>query len=455
MSAHIYFKKWFSKPQLVKTYEEHIKDSSAIGIDKINKDIFLRDHLKNIDIINKKVSNDCYNFTPYKKKLISKGENKFPRIISIPTIRDRLTLRSLCNLLSDTYRNDLSIEIAQAKIDYVNKAIKEKRYTAYIKIDVQNFYPSINHEVLIKKLQRKIRKKEIINLIKKAITNSNVMKSKKEIQHPNHIGVPQGLSISNILAEIYISDIDKKYQKRDDLFYTRYVDDILVFCSEDDVESIFEDLKVNINKECLEIHELNKDGSKCQSGDINDEIHFLGYKYKDRKSSIIERNREKFEDSIASIFTAYKYRFDKAKNESERINTANVLEWRLNLKITGCIFKNQKRGWMFYFSQIEDIYSLYKIDLAIKKMARLFCNRELKIKSLVKTYHETKRLKSSSHKYIVNFDKLSISEKRDILERYLGHKSLLFASDENIEHFFNMRISHIIKELEQDIGDVS
>ncbi|QQZ30970.1 hypothetical protein HMY34_12950 [Thiothrix subterranea] len=405
--------------------------------------------------MNKKVSNDGYNFTPYKKKLISKGENKFPRIISIPTIRDRLTLRSLCNLLSDTYRNDLSIEIAQAKIDYVNKAIKEKRYTAYIKIDVKNFYPSINHEVLIKKLQRKIRKKEIINLIKKAITNNNVTKSKKETQHPNHTGVPQGLSISNILAEIYISDIDKKYQKRDDLFYTRYVDDILVFCNENDVKSIFEDLKKSINKECLEIHELNEDGSKCQLGDINDEIHFLGYKYKDRTSSIIERNREKFEDSIASIFTAYKYRFDNAKNESERINTTNVLEWRLNLKITGCIFKNQKRGWMFYFSQIEDIYSLYKIDLAIKKMASIFCKRELKIKSLVKTYHETKRLKASSHKYIVNFDKLSISEKRDILERYLGYKSLSSASDERIEHFFNMRISHIIKELEQDIGDVS
>ncbi|WP_228288052.1 reverse transcriptase domain-containing protein [Thiothrix subterranea] len=386
---------------------------------------------------------------------MSKGENKFPRIISIPTIRDRLTLRSLCNLLSDTYRNDLSIEIAQAKIDYVNKAIKEKRYTAYIKIDVKNFYPSINHEVLIKKLQRKIRKKEIINLIKKAITNNNVTKSKKETQHPNHTGVPQGLSISNILAEIYISDIDKKYQKRDDLFYTRYVDDILVFCNENDVKSIFEDLKKSINKECLEIHELNEDGSKCQLGDINDEIHFLGYKYKDRTSSIIERNREKFEDSIASIFTAYKYRFDNAKNESERINTTNVLEWRLNLKITGCIFKNQKRGWMFYFSQIEDIYSLYKIDLAIKKMASIFCKRELKIKSLVKTYHETKRLKASSHKYIVNFDKLSISEKRDILERYLGYKSLSSASDERIEHFFNMRISHIIKELEQDIGDVS
>ncbi|QQZ29602.1 hypothetical protein HMY34_12935 [Thiothrix subterranea] len=51
MSAYVYFKKWFSKPQLIKTYEEHIKDSSAIGIDKINKDVFLRDHLKNIDII--------------------------------------------------------------------------------------------------------------------------------------------------------------------------------------------------------------------------------------------------------------------------------------------------------------------------------------------------------------------------------------------------------------------
>lgn len=460
MSAYKFFNKAFTKNSLVETYQKHVEESTAVGLDKIGRDKFREEHLKQIEIIQRKVLNNSYSFTPYKKKLISKGELKNPRAISIPTIRDRITLRSLCNILSQVFKDDLNIEIPQVKIQSINLNIKKDKFESYIKIDVSNFYPSIDHDILFSLLRKKIRKKQLLGLIEKSVKNVTVNKSKKEKIDSNGVGVPQGLSVSNILAEIYLSNIDKKYKKKSDIFFTRYVDDILIFCSEKEVNKLFKEIEQDFENIGLTIHKLNEKDSKCQSGEITDEIHFLGYRYSDRKASIIKKNKQKFEDSTANILTTFRYRYEKYLDDIKKGNkvTGNpleVLEWRLNLKITGCIFENNKRGWMFYFSQIEDLKSLYKIDKTIKKLISRFCAKDIHVKRLIKTFHETKRLNVSTHKYILNFDNLTPNEKRNILERYLGLGSLSRANDEKIDSLFGMRISQIIKEHEQDIGTVS
>lgn len=455
MSAYKLYNQAFKIECLKSVYDDHIQESTAIGLDKIGRDKFRAEHLSHIEIIHTKANNNTYNFTPYKKKLISKGEGKPPRVISIPTIRDRITLRSICNILTKIYSSDLSRDIPQVKISSINLNIKKRNFDSYIKIDISNFYPSIDHGLLLGTLKNKIRKEQLLSLIKKSITNKTVNKSSKEKDNINEVGIPQGLSISNILAEIYISKIDKEYLKNKDIYYVRYVDDILIFCSENNTEEIFNDIKNKFSSLNLDVHPLNEKNSKCQTGHINDEIHYLGYKFENRKSSILPNNKKRFEDSIASLLTTFKYRYNKATDEDSRNNAISVLEWRLNLKITGCIFNNNKRGWMFYFSQIEDLTELYKIDRSVKKLVERICPKKIHIKTLAKTYHETRRLKSGSHKYVINFDTLTVNDKREILERYLGFDRLISTDDETILKYFNMRITHIIQELERDIGALS
>lgn len=229
----------------------------------------------------------------------------------------------------------------------------------------------------------------------------------------------------------------------------------MIFCKEKEVESLFKNLKNAFTLIDLEVHPLNEEDSKCQSGNIKDEIHFLGYKFQNRKSSILPNNRQRYEDSIASLLTTFKYRYNKATDADSKDNAVRVLEWRLNLKITGCIFNNNKRGWMFYYSQIEHLTELYAIDRSISKLVSRICPKKINIKKLIKTYHESQRLKSNSHKYIVNFDTLTVNDKREILERYLGYDRLLFIDDEKVIKYFSMKITHIIQDLERDIGALS
>jgi RNA-directed DNA polymerase len=456
MSASVIFRKLFRVSSLKKTYDKNVQNSLAVGLDKTTRTVFEKNINNELEIINRKVNNGSYTFTPYKQKLISKGAESFPRTISIPTYRDRVTLRSICDLLFHVFTDSLTINIPQIKIAAIKANIIKPEFDTFIKIDITNFYPSIKHSKLQEILKKKIRKKEIINLILKSIRNSTVSKAIHGERKVNSVGIPQGLANSNVLGEIYLSTIDKKYSNKSSVFYTRYVDDILIFCSDDNVKAISSELIEDIEKLGLKAHPLNGSNSKSFSGPLTKPFDFLGYYFQSRTASLRVANRQRFEASTANIFTDFKYKYSSAKTEENKERALEILKWRLNIKITGCIYENKKRGWVFYFSQIDDKNILFKIDSSIKHMIKRF-NLETKIhpKTLIKSFHEAKRSDKESHKYIVNFDAFNANQKREVLEIYLGAGKLRNKSDLEVERLFNYRIRKVIEELEEDIQNLS
>lgn len=127
---------------------------------------------------------------------------------------------------------------------------KVSNYECFIKLDVKGFYASICQEELMMKLKRKIRKREILNLIEKAIKTVSIsypVKDKIPITERER-GIPEGLPISNALANIYMIDIDKKYTVKHNISYYRYVDDILILVNEKDFNRIKEEriLKISL-----------------------------------------------------------------------------------------------------------------------------------------------------------------------------------------------------------------
>lgn len=115
MTPYKLFKSFTSKKHLKKIYETNIKNKPAVGLDKLNNHTFSNRLDNEIDVIHRKIENKTYHFTTYKQKLISKGANKPPRCISIPTIRDRITLKVLCELLQSIYKSKIIQEIPQKK----------------------------------------------------------------------------------------------------------------------------------------------------------------------------------------------------------------------------------------------------------------------------------------------------------------------------------------------------
>lgn len=455
MSASTFFRKIFSKKNLTSIFVNHIRTSGAVGLDRVSPANFEKHLPREVGALYKKIHSGDYRFTRYKQKLISKGAGKLPRVISIPTVRDRLVLRGICDFLTSTFSN-ISLEIPQVKIAHLKVALESGVYSEYIKIDLTNFYPSINHARLGKVLRKKIKKPEALSLVERAVETETVAEGPRNIlAGKNAKGVPQGLSISNILAEIFIADFDVYMSKQKEVFYLRYVDDILILCKEGCADSIAESAMTFLKKMELEPHELSATG-KTSKGKLGAEFDFLGYKVAGSKLSIRTPSIQRFESSIAKIFTTYRYKSMHAKSEYDRERAREICQWRLNLRVTGCVFNKKRLGWVFYFSQINDTTPLRKVDKTISIFEKRFgLDGKIKTKRTLKAFYEATRTDKTTHKYIVNFDSMSIVEKKDVLEKYLGAYSLVGASDEDIERYFKMRISAVVKELEVDLVGVS
>ena len=457
MKAFQSFNKRFRKKNLIFTYQNKIAESGAIGIDKVDHFNFSQNLTENIEIIKRKVENDSYKFTVYKQKLISKGAESKPRAISIPTIRDRLTLRCLCDILFDVYKDEIKLNIPQISIHKIQSEIQKNSYDAYVKMDIRSFYGSIPHEQLMNSIKNKIRKKEMIHLINKAITNGTTLSPRKGEVYKNDNGIPQGLSISNILAEIFMSDFDKAISANENLAYYRYVDDILILCNYQNAQDIGNMIIDKLLEKGLTAHPL-EENSKSEFGYLSNQFSFLGYFFENYQTSVGIGTEYRFETSIVRLLTTYKYRSKFAKELNDEKRNLEILEWRINLRITGCIFNNTKRGWIFYYSQITDLKVLYKLDSTIKSLIKRFnLEGKLKIKKLSKSYFEAKKIDVSNNQYIINFDTLTKEEKIDILHKYLGTKkySLTNKTEEEIDRLFNTRIGQVIKELEEDLQDFS
>ncbi|WP_368449656.1 hypothetical protein [Cobetia amphilecti] len=92
----------FSYENLKNIFLEDVKLSNVMGVDNITPAVFERELEGNIKLIERKVIDGTYRFTRYKEKVISKGAKKLPRVVYIPTIRDRITLKALnCRVPDD------------------------------------------------------------------------------------------------------------------------------------------------------------------------------------------------------------------------------------------------------------------------------------------------------------------------------------------------------------------
>jgi len=179
---------------------------------------------------------------------------------------------------------------------------------------------------------------------------------------------------------------------------------------------------------------------------IADGFTYLGYEFSPILVSVRDESVERLRESIMKIFTNYKY---------SETHDLDILQWVLNLRITGCIYAGSKYGWLFFFSQIDDMKLLFRLDAFIKAQCERFGidTSETKIKRFVRAYHEiTKNLASTN--YIPDFDVMTVKEKRRTLRRVFGMTSAHMTKAQ-VEYHFNKRIYRTVKELEKDLSHAS
>ncbi|MFC6197762.1 hypothetical protein ACFQDM_06710, partial [Ponticaulis profundi] len=97
------FSSFFSEENLKRIFDERIKDAKFIGLDGVKASSLGADIDSAIETAIIKIHAGRYRFTRYREKLIIKNHRKPPRQIAIPTVRDALVLRALCDYLTEIY----------------------------------------------------------------------------------------------------------------------------------------------------------------------------------------------------------------------------------------------------------------------------------------------------------------------------------------------------------------
>ncbi len=358
------------------------------------------------------VDGEMHNFSPYLECLQSKGRGKAPRIISKPSVFDKVVLTILKNQLHEALKLEtpfaLPNELIRSIIGFYYECWSRRKDLIVAKYDVHDFYGSIPHLPLLRKISSTSLDPHLVDLLKAALRTPTLgwKEPKSGLAETKMKGVPQGLPISNILASFYLNDIDS-FSRANCLGYYRYVDDILIFI---DGHNALNAIETEVGKLGLQFNE------KSEKITITDKFEFLGYCFDNGMLYPRLRSQERF---LGQIFKAIKStREDISRipagalvRENEAIKS---LVFRINFKITGAIYENRRYGWVAYFSQITDKSCLFKIQKIIeRKMRKHFGENVLvrfPLKSLVASYFDMKYHGGS--RYALNYDDLNELDKK-------------------------------------------
>lgn len=417
---------------------DHLSSHTARGVDGVAYDGFMREIEEQCLLISAKSLAGRYRFSPYREKLILKGAESPPRKVSIPTIRDRVALRCLNNFLCQVF-SDCKPPHAHP---VVTKAIKsfEKAHDidSFIKLDVKSFYDNINHDVLFRQLRKRIKHQPAVEMIISAVRTPTGARVRDEKE--NSLGVPQGLSISNILASIYMRDLDREYESRLDLDYYRYVDDILIRTSAGEAPLIARELSKKLKQaRKLSTHPIGSGKSAIYSS--GETVPYLGYSFEDGRVSVRESSVKKMMSSLMRIIAG--------------IENSNVEKsiWRLNLRISGCRIHGGNVGWLFYFSQIDDHRVLFRLDKQIKSRLVRINRSELydRCKKFIKAHREI-RYSFKTTSYIFDFDTFSRAQQLEAiyLIRPETNKRFDQKTNEEVRAIFFRTMYREAREMERD-----
>ena len=310
-------------------------------------------------------------------KIPKKGGGTRP--LGIPTVSDRIAqmvvkmcLEPKCEVMfhdnSFAYRPGKSAHNAL-------KLTRERcwKYSWVLEIDIKSFFDSIDHDLLMKAVQRHTKESWILLYVERWLKAPAQLYTGE--MEPRVRGTPQGGVISPLLANLFLHYVFDKWMDKKLSFcpFERYADDIVIHCKSVNLAEYVRNKVENRFAECgLTMHPEKTRIVYCKFGKTdrfgegyqNVSFDFLGFTFKPRRVVQTEHGlsyRWGFLPAISSKSKNFVFDLIRKWNLTRRSRTSiNEIADEINPVI---------RGWIQYYgafrkSELNGIFNAINFHIA-------------------------------------------------------------------------------------------
>lgn len=386
----------------------HNKGAETAGVDNVVKARYYDAETHSLNsAARKRVREICgslenmeYKPEPVRRTYIPKPNGKL-RPIGIPTLDDRIVQEAIRMVLEPIYESDFldcshgfrpnRSTMNAIKVCY-QRICPSQKYYWVIEGDIKGCFDNIDHKILLKLLRKRIADRMLVSMIRQFL-NAGYLKD-GSVYKPN-TGTPQGGVLSPLLANIYLHEMDKWWEReyypaqyirdtrraegRGNYLLSRYADDFIILSN--DIKKGVDEMRDTLRSFLDQELKLELSKEKTAVTHAFGGFDFLGFnirKYEGRKGVIIkpsEKNIQRIKDKVA----------DFLNRRQHNVNVAAMI-----LAINPVI-----RGWANYFRYVNSFRMFHRLDMYLAKRFVKWYRGKYKMSSRIGTVEALKWIDDS------------------------------------------------------------
>lgn len=334
---------------LQRAWKQVKSNQGAPGIDWMRLEDFPAYARQQWATIRQSLMDGTYQPAPVRRVIIPKPSGKGERMLGVPTVLDRVIQQAILQVLTPIFDPEFSEasfgsrpqRSAHGAIKQVKQTIKAG-YRIAVDLDLEKFFDTIQHDVLMSRVARKVHDPIVLKLMGRYLRAGAMVDG---IVQATEWGSPQGSPLSALLANVLLDDLDKELEKRGHRF-ARYMDDLVILVKS---KRAGHRVMSSITRYLTNKLKLKVNPHKSQVVKI-EKLEFLGFSFRGIR---VYWSDQAFQD--------FKHRLRGLTSRSWGVSMAHRLE-RLNQYL---------RGWMNYFG-ISQYYRLIpELDSWLRRRIRM------------------------------------------------------------------------------------